>query len=127
MSMGSEYVVKVLVAEYGGGDAHRCPPEPFGGIDLGRERNAMRRGIDPHQHIDPLLVEQAFALVDGDISFRLRVREDRNDLIAFDPAALVCDVDGVFGAELGRDRSTTCERTCLVEDQADLDLLRLSQ
>src|SRR5690606_22762238 len=55
----------------------------------------------------------------------LRVGVDRDDLVAFDAAALVDHVDGVLVAEVARLRAGACERPGEAVADADLDLLVL--
>ena len=79
--------------------------------------------IHAHQHVDPLLADQALGLADRDVGLRLRVGVDRADAVALDAALLVDHVDRDLVAEVGRLRPAGGERPGEVVDDADLDLL----
>ena len=122
MDLRPEHVLQLPVLEHRGGDAGVDPHELLGGVDLGGHRHAMRARIDAHDQVDLLLVEQPLGLVDRHVGLRLRIREDADDLVALDAAALVDQVDGDLVADAGRLRSAARERAGVVVDGADLDV-----
>src|SRR5262249_56777927 len=72
-----------------GGDPHEL-------LDLiypRRDRDALRGREEAEQDIDLLLLDQAHNFIDGDFGLALRIRIDRLDLIALNPALSIEIVD----------------------------------
>src|ERR1044072_4861623 len=101
MHLRAEHIVELLVLQHRGGDAGVDPHEFLRRVDLGGHRHAMRAREHAHDDVDLLLVEQPLGLVDRDVGLRLRVRDDADDLVALDAAALVDQVDRDLVADAG--------------------------
>src|SRR5262249_16651243 len=102
-----------------GGDPHEL-------LDLiypRRDRDALRGREEAEQDIDLLLLDQAHNFIDGDFGLALRVRIDRLDLIAPNPALSIEIVDHDLGAERVQFRAAGRHRAAVVVDHPDLDLL----
>jgi hypothetical protein len=118
-----EHVFQMTVVEHGRGNTGGDPHELLGLIHPRRDRNALRRREEAEQDVDLLLIDQAHRFVDGDLGPALRIRIDRLDLIALDPALAIEIVDHDLGAERVQIRAAGRQRTAVVVDHPDFDLL----
>ena len=120
-----EDILQVAVLQDGRGDAGGDPHEFLQLLDPGGGRHALGRGIEAEQHVNALMLNQAHRLVDRDIGLALGIGVGRLELVAGDAALFDVMIDDDLGAERVQFRAAAGERAAVIEDRADLELLRL--